>query len=93
VAQSLGAQSLQLPKIGADLETIAASLTEAQRSASGQIATLEGQLQQLDNEIGQAAELEKDIHLTNADRAALDALISALEDQAIADTKSALGQL
>ncbi|VAZ87158.1 hypothetical protein LAUMK35_00124 [Mycobacterium pseudokansasii] len=34
VAQSLGAQSLQLPKIGADLETIAASLAEAQRSAS-----------------------------------------------------------
>lgn len=43
VAQSLGAQSLQLPKIGVDLETIAASLAEAQRSASGQIATLEGQ--------------------------------------------------
>lgn len=93
VAQSLGAQSLRLPKIGVDLEIIAASLAEAQRSASGQIATLEGQLQQLDNEIGQAVELEKDIHLTNADRAALDALISALEDRAIADTKSALGQL
>ncbi|KZS58377.1 alpha/beta hydrolase [Mycobacterium ostraviense] len=93
VAQSLGAQSLQLPKIGVDLETIAAALAEAQRSASGQIATLEGRLQQLDNQIGQAVELEKDIHLTNADRAALDALISALEDQAIADTKSALGQL
>ncbi|KZS66054.1 hypothetical protein A4G26_09505 [Mycobacterium kansasii] len=93
VTQSLGAQSLQLPKIGVDLETIAAALAEAQRSASGQIATLEGRLQQLDNQIGQAVELEKDIHLTNADREALETLSSALEDQAIADTKSALGQL
>ncbi|ARG90965.1 hypothetical protein B1T50_01795 [Mycobacterium kansasii] len=42
VAQSLGAQSLQLPKIGVDLENIAATLAEAQRSASGQIAQLDG---------------------------------------------------
>jgi hypothetical protein len=93
VTKSLGAQSLQLPKIGVDLENIAAALAEAQRTASGQIATLEGQLQQLDNEIGQAVQLEKDIHLTAADRSALDALISGIEQQAIDDTESALGQL
>jgi hypothetical protein len=58
--QSLGAQSLQLPKIGADLENIAAGLAEAQKSAAGQIATLEGQLQQLDDLIGQAVQMEKD---------------------------------
>ncbi|VBA45022.1 hypothetical protein LAUMK13_05320 [Mycobacterium innocens] len=80
--QSLGAQSLQLPKIGADLENVAAALTEAQRSAVGQISTSEAHLQQLDNQIGQTLELEKNIHLTAADLSALDALISALEGQA-----------
>ena len=54
VAKSLGAQSLQLPKIGVDLENIAAALAEAQRAGAALISTLEGQLQQLDNEIGQA---------------------------------------
>jgi hypothetical protein len=58
VTKSLGAQSLQLPKVGADLENIAATLAEAQRTAAAQIASLEGQLQQLDNLIGQAVEME-----------------------------------
>lgn len=40
VAQSLGAQSLQLPKIGVDLENIAAGLAEAQRDATRQIGWL-----------------------------------------------------
>jgi hypothetical protein len=93
VTQSLGAQSLQLPKIGADLENIAATLAEAQRTGATLISTLEGQLQQLDNEIGQAVELEKDEHLSAADRSALDAFIRTCEDDAIADTKSALAQL
>jgi hypothetical protein len=35
VTKTLGAQSLQLPKIGADLENIAAALAEAQKSAAG----------------------------------------------------------
>lgn len=91
--RSLGAQSLQLPKIAADLENIAAALAEAQKAAAGQIAALEGQLQQLDNLIGQAVQLEKDPTLTAADRSALNAMITNLEDQAIGDTKSALGQL
>jgi hypothetical protein len=93
VAKSLDAQSLQLPKIGVDLGNIAAALAEAQRTGAVLISTLESQLQQLDNEIGQALELEKDIHLTAADRSALDALVSSLEQQAIDDTKSVLGQL
>jgi Alpha/beta hydrolase len=38
-------------------------------------------------------EQEKDVHLTAADRSALDALISRLEQQAIDDTKSALRQV
>jgi Hydrolase N-terminal helical domain/Tuberculosis necrotizing toxin len=93
VTQSLGAQSLQLPKIGADLESIAAALAEAQKAAAGQIATLEGQLQQLDNFIGQAVEMEKDPSLSAADRDALNAFITTCEDDAIRDTKAALGQL
>jgi hypothetical protein len=93
VTKTLGAQSLQLPKIAVDLENIAAALAEAQRTGAVLISTLEGQLQELDNEIGQAVEKEKDIHLSLADRSALDALISHLEQQAVDDTKSALGQL
>ena len=93
VTKTLGAQSLQLPKIGVDLENIAAALAEAQRTGAVLISTLEGQLQELDNEIGQAVEKEKDIHLSAADRSALDTLITHLEQQAIDDTKSALGQL
>lgn len=93
VTKALGAQSLQLPKIAADLENIAANLAEAQKAAAGQIAALEGQLQQLDGFIGQAVELEKDPTLTAEDRHALDAFISGREDDAIRVTKAALGQL
>lgn len=93
VTKSLGAQSLQLPKIGADLENIAASLAEAQKTAAGQITALENRLQQLDGFIGQAVEMEKDPKLTAEDRHALDAFITAREDDAIRDTKAALGQL
>lgn len=93
VTKALGAQSLQLPKIATDLENIAANLAEAQKAAAGQIAALEGQLQQLDGFIGQAVELEKDPTLTAEDRHALDAFISGREDDAIRDTKAALGQL
>ena len=91
--QSLGAQSLQLPRIGAGLENIAAALAEAQRTGAVLVSASETQLQQLDNEIGQALELEKDTHLTAAEISALNALIDALEQQAIDDTASALGQL
>jgi pimeloyl-ACP methyl ester carboxylesterase len=91
--QSLGAQSLQLPKIGVDLETIAAALARAQRTGAGLIATLESRLQQFDNQLGQALDLETDTEFTVADRSALDALIRALEQQAIDDTKWTLNQL
>jgi hypothetical protein len=39
VTKSLGAQSLQLPKIGVDLENIAAALAEAQRTGAVLITT------------------------------------------------------
>ncbi|OMC48677.1 hypothetical protein A5745_08375 [Mycobacterium sp. IS-2888] len=93
VSKALGAQSVELPKIGVELENIAAALAEAQRTGAVQISNLEGQLQQLDNEIGHAVQAEKDIHLSAADKSALDTLITHLEQEAIDDTKSTLGQL
>jgi len=91
--QSLGAQAQQLPKIGVDLENIAASLAEAQRSAAGQITTLEGQLLQLDDLIGRALDEEKQPNLTAQDRDALDALINGCEHDAIHDTQAAVDEL
>jgi hypothetical protein len=93
VMKSLGAQSLQLPTIAADLEKIAAALAEAQKPAAGQIANLEAQLQRLDQLIGQALDMEKDPDLTTADRDALNAFIRTAEDDAVRDTKAALVQL
>jgi Alpha/beta hydrolase len=93
VTKSFGAQSLQLPKIGADLENIAAGLAEAQKAAAGQIATLEAQLEKLDNLVGQAVEMEKQPNLSAADRDALNSMITACEDDAIRDTQAAVGQV
>ncbi|OIN81859.1 TNT domain-containing protein [Mycobacterium malmoense] len=93
VTTSLGAQSLQLPKVGVDLENIAAALAEAQRSAGGEIATLEGQLDRLDDLIGLALDHEKDANLSVDETAALNALIDGCEKDAIADTKAAAAEL
>ena len=93
VVQLLGAQSLQLPKIGVDLENIAAALARAQNTAGGQIASLERGLQQLDDEIGQAVRDATDTNVTPYDRAVLNAVVSTLEHDAIGDTKSTLGQV
>ncbi|BAX93103.1 putative alpha/beta hydrolase [Mycobacterium shigaense] len=46
--QSLGVQSEKLPKIGTDLESIAAMLAETQRISTTQIAALDGQLKDID---------------------------------------------
>ncbi|WP_406817374.1 hypothetical protein [Mycobacterium sp. M23085] len=93
VTKALGAQSLQIPKIGADLENIAATLAEAQKTAAGQIASLEAKLQDLDELIGEADEMEDDDDLSQADYDALEAFIAKCEDDAVADTKAALTQL
>jgi len=81
VAKSLGAQSLQLPKIGVELERIAAALAGAQGSGTVLISNLETQLEVIDGQAGVALAQE------NHD------LLTALEDQAIADTEAALSQL
>jgi Tuberculosis necrotizing toxin len=93
VTKSLGAQSLQLPKIGADLENIAATLAEAQKTAAAQIANLNSQLQELSNLLCQAAAMLQDKTLSAADVDALHAFISTCEGDALRDTKAALAQL
>ena len=90
---SLGVQAAQLPKIGADLESVAAALAEAQRSGRGEISTLEGQLQGLDAQIGEAIELERDPRLTESERQLLDHYINGLEKHAIDDTKASVDKL
>jgi hypothetical protein len=91
-AQSLGAQSEQLPKIGTDLENIAASLAEAQRTGSPEIASLEAKLHKLDDLIDQALDL-KSRTPDAADQRALEAFINACEDDAVDDTKASLDRL
>jgi hypothetical protein len=91
--QSLGLQAAQLPNIAVDLENIAATLAEAQRTCGTLISALETQLQQIDDEIGRALESEKDPHLSAHDRQAIDEHITQLEQRAIDDTKSILYQL
>lgn len=91
--KSLGAQSLQLPKIAVDLENIAAALAEAQKAGAAEIATLEGQLQQLDNIIGAATQDLQDPALDANSRSVLQLLINDAKADAADDTRSALGQL
>jgi hypothetical protein len=90
---SLGIQAAQLPKIGVDLENVAAALAGAQRSGKGEISTLEGQLQGLDDQIGEAIELEKNPPLTESEKQLLDHYINGLEKHAINDTKASLNKL
>jgi hypothetical protein len=92
-AQALGAQSEQLPKIGAHLEEVAAALAEAQKGGKATIAGLESSLQELDDMIGQAVDMEKDPKLTTDDRNALNAFINTCEDDAVEVTKRALDHL
>lgn len=80
-ARSLEAQSRQLPKIGLGLDSIATALAEAQRTGALLISALETELPRLDSQLGEALDLEDDHQ------------ISALEQQAIDYTRSALDQL
>ncbi|OBF70091.1 hypothetical protein A5750_24740 [Mycobacterium sp. 852002-51613_SCH5001154] len=93
VTKTLGAQSLQLPKIGADLENIAAALAEAQQAGAAQIAKLDSELQGISNLLCQAAAMLQDKHLSAADVDALHAFIRTCEEDALRDTKAALAQM
>lgn len=89
----LGVQADQLPKIGNDLENIAAALAEAQRSAAGLISTLNGQLQEIDNELSKAINLETSGRLTTAEKNLVDQHIHDLDQEAIRDAKFTVAQL
>ncbi|CAN5136521.1 hypothetical protein BH09ACT8_BH09ACT8_07860 [soil metagenome] len=52
-AEQLKLSKEQLARVGVDLENVAAALAEAQRASATTIEELEGQLQQLDDAIGQ----------------------------------------
>lgn len=91
--KSLGAQSLQLPKIAADLESIAAALAEAQKAGAQEIAALERQLQLLDRLIGAAMKDLQDPNLDAESRSKLQALIKDAKADAADETRDALHQL
>jgi len=94
ITKSLGAQSLQLPKIGADLESIAAALADAQQAGTARIATLDAQLKNISDLVTQAvALLNNDKSLSAGEKDALHALINTCEDDALRDTKAALTAL
>lgn len=89
----LGVQAAQLPSIGADLETIAAALADAQRAGGAEIANLESQLQAIDDQIGEAVELEEKQKPTPLERQLIDHYIDGLEKHALDDTKASLKKL
>jgi hypothetical protein len=79
VAKSLEAQSVQLAKIGVDLDNVATTLAWTQRTGEVMISAVEEHLQHLDSEVGQAANLGE--------------RISDLEQDAVDGTKVVLAQL
>jgi hypothetical protein len=90
--QSLGVQAAQLPRIGVDLEKIAAALAETQRACSGLISTLEAQLQDVDERIGRALDFERSAQ-NPEDQSGANALIATLQSAAVDDTTFALDRL
>ena len=79
VTKSLEAQSVQLAKIGVDLDNVATILAQAQRTGAALISTVEARLQRLDSHVGEATDLGEPI--------------SDLEQDAIDGTKAVLAQL
>jgi len=83
-------QAAQLPRIGADLENVAATLAETQRTCGVLIAGLERQLEDIDRQLGEAYALERSGQLSAHDLQVLDRHISDLEHLAIDDTRDTL---
>jgi hypothetical protein len=85
---------LQLPKICADLENIAAALADAQKAGAARIAALDAQLKSISDSVAQAVNLlSNDKRLSAADKEAVHAFINTCEDDALRDTKAALAAL
>ncbi|CAN7212805.1 hypothetical protein [Mycolicibacterium frederiksbergense] len=82
--ESLHLSKEQLSRVAADLQSISASLAEAQRSGDISIANLETRLQMIDNqidrEIALAAANGQDVDVSELEQAAVDATRQALQE-------------
>lgn len=92
VTKSLGAQSDQLPKIGADLESIAAALADAQKQGAQEIALLDSELRGLDN-VMTAINQDLTLDLPPAEHDKLEKLKQAVHAQAVDDVRDAVKQM
>lgn len=93
LTKSLGLQTEKLPKIGDDLENIAAMLAAAQKEGAAEIAMLERQLLLLDKLIGAAKKDLLDPTLDPKSRRALETLINDAHADADDDTRDALKEM
>ncbi|OBG98608.1 hypothetical protein A5697_15865 [Mycobacterium sp. E3251] len=93
LTKSLGAQSEQLPKIGADLENIAAALADAQKQGAAEIANLDRQLQFLDKLYGAAQADLRDPSLPPKEVAKLHMIMDAAHADAVDDVRDAVKQM
>lgn len=92
VTKSLGAESERLPKIGADLESIAAALADAQKQGAQEIALLDSELRGLDRLI-HAINHDLTFDLSASERAKLEKLRDAAHAQAADDVREAVKQM
>ncbi|OBA64085.1 hypothetical protein A5647_03215 [Mycobacterium sp. 1100029.7] len=93
LVNALGSQSLQLPKIGVELERIAAALAGAQQCGAVLVSNLETHLEVIDSEMLVALAQEHSDGYTATERQIIHQHRIALEDEAIAETEAALHQL
>lgn len=93
LTKSLGEQSEKLPKIGADLENIAAALADAQKAGNQRIAALESTLQHLDDVIDAAEDELTHEHPSANRQAFLQKVIDAAHLDAADEVGDALHDL
>lgn len=93
VTKGLGSQCLQLAKIGADLEGVAAGLAEAQKQGAAEIEALDRQLQLLDKVVVAAQQDLADPTLDEKSRRALLTLIEDAKADEADDVRDALVQM
>jgi hypothetical protein len=81
VTKSLGLHAVQLPKIAVDLENISAALADAQRTSGWYISALDQDLEDIDNQVGDALD-DGDEDEAND-----------LDEDAVAETNAVLAQV
>ncbi len=92
VTKMLGAQSEQLPKIGAELETIAAALADAQKQGAREIALLDSELRGLDR-LMTAIKTDLTFDLPQSEREKLRRLYEDAHADAVDDVRDAVKQM